>query len=264
MEIKYLTQKRGLIFSLDAAIAVSVVVIILITSAYYISTASRESVSQIQLLRMGSDLLLIFERTGALDQIVNNDIQNPPSESAVVDTSIINISKYLPPNYNATIEISDLRETVINAASVICVSPPVGQTDCCTVMGCNGTFNVSTMHLTQGGNYFVMVGTSYTKNGTAIGMSSPTGVLPFFTKVGNNRFVPLNTHPFSFGVSSLKVTANDTAVIFVKILGEKAYSANTSVLLPSNTFIGTGERMFSYVNGNTFEPRYVKFYIWIK
>ena len=51
------SDKHGVVFSLDAAIAVTVLIIVLINSAYYLSTSSRESLSQLQPVRLGSDIL---------------------------------------------------------------------------------------------------------------------------------------------------------------------------------------------------------------
>jgi len=275
MEIIKLNKKRGLIFSLDAAIAVTVVVIILITSAYYLSTASKESTSQVQLIRMGNDLLHILEFTGALDNAVKADIGSPPysaaaSPTATISTSLVNVSQYLPASYKALIEISDIKESLISDTTITnCSSLPApNPISCCSLLGCNGSFNVSTLPLNRAGNYHLLVHTR----------APPSNITPFISGIkGNvsvvlsildyNRFASTYPVPFSLGINSdLRLNVSYGVADWFKILGENAYSANTSIKIPNNlTFMGTGERLFAYVIQDFFDqPRYARFYIWIE
>jgi len=54
-------MKKGMVFALDAAIAATILILIVINSFYYFSTSSRESFSQIQLLKIGADIITVFE-----------------------------------------------------------------------------------------------------------------------------------------------------------------------------------------------------------
>ena len=262
MEIKYYNKKRGLIFSLDAAIAVTVVVIILISSAYYLSTASRESTSQIQLIRIGNDLLATLLYFGDLRSVIEADTQTSYPNL----DQYINVSRYLPKSYNATIEISDLRETAINniAPGVNCIDPLF----CCTATSCNGTFNLTTLPLSRSGEFLVLINVSsiYTNNTnyTTLNIEKPNGNIGAFHSLNDGRYVSVKTSQFSFGINNLKLNITNMSVSWLKVLGDKAYAVNTSIPVPDNTFVGTGERIFTFFKGqNIDQPRYVKFYIWI-
>ena len=103
-------KKKGIIFSLDATIAVTVIIILLINSAYYFSTSSKESLSQLQPVRIGSDIIALFDYTDVIDQVVYNDtIEITPS---FLSNDDLNLPRYLPANYVMEISISDLAETV--------------------------------------------------------------------------------------------------------------------------------------------------------
>lgn len=267
MEIVIKIKKRGLIFSLDAAIAVTVVVIILITSAYYLSTASKESTSQVQLIKIGNDLLTIFEKEGVLDWVVANDSVAPSDAVTVaISESIVNVSRYLPASYNALIEVSDIRETPLSnvATGITCVSSP----PCCFGTGCNGSFNVTTLPLTRANNYHVIAHASSTFAGknSSISLHTPGKIFVFAT-VKERTYVTTSPHSFEFGINrNLMFNATNMLIDWFRVLGDKSYAANTSRPLPSNfTFIGTGERLFAYVIKDIFDqPRYAKFYIWIE
>ena len=99
------SDKHGVVFSLDAAIAVTVLIIVLINSAYYLSTSSRESLSQLQPVRLGSDILAILEYTGDLNTVITTDAVG----SSFIDESILNLGRYLPGNYEMQIAINDLQ-----------------------------------------------------------------------------------------------------------------------------------------------------------
>src|SRR3989344_1911872 len=104
MEIK----RKGIIFALDAALAVSVVIIILINSSYYFSTSSKESLSQLQPVRIGSDIIAVLDYQGNFDYAFANDLESHED----IPVSSLNVSDYLPKNYAMRFTISDMKETL--------------------------------------------------------------------------------------------------------------------------------------------------------
>src|SRR3989344_6563637 len=106
MEIK----RKGIIFALDAALAVSVVIIILINSSYYFSTSSKESLSQLQPVRIGSDIMAILDFQCNFDYTINNDLE---SHGDIIPVDNLNVSAYLPKNYAMRYAITDMKETPV-------------------------------------------------------------------------------------------------------------------------------------------------------
>ena len=82
---------KGFIFSLDTVIAIMVVIIILIVSMFYITKAGDESVSKLQSLRIGSDVLALLDYRGTLDTLSVSDIE-------------VDLNSMLPINYQMRIE----------------------------------------------------------------------------------------------------------------------------------------------------------------
>src|SRR3989344_5482781 len=102
MEIK----RKGIIFALDASLAVSVVIIILINSSYYFSTSSKESLSQLQPVRIGSDIIAILDFQGNFDYALD-PLQNLETNGDTIPQSALNVSSYLPKNYAMYYTITD-------------------------------------------------------------------------------------------------------------------------------------------------------------
>ncbi len=102
---------KGIVFSLDAVIAITIVLILLVYSSYYLSTSSKESVSQLQITRVGTDAIAMMDLDGLLDLAVTN---YPELGSGRLDDVILNYSKYLPPSYDMKIYITDTMESITN------------------------------------------------------------------------------------------------------------------------------------------------------
>ncbi|MBW2989815.1 hypothetical protein KY358_05870 [Candidatus Woesearchaeota archaeon] len=82
---------KAFIFSLDALIAVIVAVSLLSASSSYISRSRSEPVSELQAIRIGSDVLALMDYSGALD---NLDFERMDLE----------LNRLLPINYHMRIE----------------------------------------------------------------------------------------------------------------------------------------------------------------
>src|SRR3989344_7210388 len=104
MEIK----RKGIIFALDAALAVSVVIIILINSSYYFSTSSKESLSQLQPVRIGSDIMALLDFSGDINSAI---LQDSEADGDLIPQANLNVSAYLPKNYAMKYAITDMKET---------------------------------------------------------------------------------------------------------------------------------------------------------
>ncbi len=65
--------KRGFVFSLDVIIAIFVVTSILAASTFYIAKAGEDSVSNLQAIKVGSDIAAVLDYDGTLDTL-NVDI----------------------------------------------------------------------------------------------------------------------------------------------------------------------------------------------
>ncbi|MDP1694981.1 MAG: hypothetical protein Q8L34_05575, partial [Candidatus Woesearchaeota archaeon] len=104
MEIK----RKGIIFALDAALAVSVVIIILINSSYYFSTSSKESLSQLQPVRIGSDIMALLDFSGDINSAI---LQDSEADGDTIPQANLNVTAYLPKNYAMKYAITDMKET---------------------------------------------------------------------------------------------------------------------------------------------------------
>jgi len=83
---------KAFIFSIDVMIAVSVVAIIMIISAFYLVKAGDESISKLQTIRIGSDILALMDNDGTLDTLS-------------VEETGTELNSLLPINYHMRIRI---------------------------------------------------------------------------------------------------------------------------------------------------------------
>ena len=81
---------KAFVFSLDAAIAITVVVFILAVSTFYITKSGGESVSKLQTIRIGSDVLAVLDNDGTLGTLS-------------LETIRIELNRILPINYHMRI-----------------------------------------------------------------------------------------------------------------------------------------------------------------
>lgn len=84
---------KAFVFSLDMVIAVIIVTSLLIVSTFYISKAGGESVSKLQTIRIGADVLALLDNDGTLDTLS-------------VEKMRIELNRILPINYHMRIEAS--------------------------------------------------------------------------------------------------------------------------------------------------------------
>ena len=116
-------QKKGLIFALDAAIAVTVVVLMVINSVYYFTLASKSSLSHLQAVKLAGDVVTMLDYDGSLATVVLNDTNSSFGPGPyTINPTLLNISKYLPSNYDMWVSISDLKETITNLSNT---APPI-------------------------------------------------------------------------------------------------------------------------------------------
>lgn len=66
---------KAFIFALDAAIAVSVVAVILFVANYYATTADVNPISDLEMLKVGSDILAVMDNKGVLDSLDEDAIK---------------------------------------------------------------------------------------------------------------------------------------------------------------------------------------------
>ena len=83
---------KAFVLSLDVIIAIIVVISILVVSTFYITKAGGESVSNLQTIRMGGDVLALLDYDGTLDTLSVEDIE-------------IELNRILPINYHMRIKV---------------------------------------------------------------------------------------------------------------------------------------------------------------
>ncbi len=84
-------KSKGFIFSLDAIIAIIIVAALLAVSIFYVTKAGGESVSKLQTIRIGADVLALLDYDGTLDTLSVQSIE-------------IGLNTLLPINYHMRIE----------------------------------------------------------------------------------------------------------------------------------------------------------------
>lgn len=89
--LSLLFGNKAFVFSLDVMIAVTIVASILLLSMFYITKAGDESVSKLQTVRMGYDMLALLDNNGALDTLS-------------VDSIAVELNRALPINYHMRIQ----------------------------------------------------------------------------------------------------------------------------------------------------------------
>lgn len=82
---------KGVIFTLDALVALIVFLIAFVVSTYYVSQASENKLAQIQMATYASDLLAVMDNNGTLQTLNSTLIENQKNEllPAAYDMRII-------------------------------------------------------------------------------------------------------------------------------------------------------------------------------
>ena len=259
-------NKKGLIFALDAALAVTIVVIMVINSTYYFSTSSRSSLSHIQLVRLGGDIVALFEQTDQFDAIVWNASKKfPPVNVYEIPSSLLNLSLYLPGNYEMWVSVSDTKETVMS------LTPPYK--DC---------FDTAATAVVQGvllerdiiGLLQVNITVGVAVNGAK--NARVNGVLKVIPGVSKSGLYTIGLFNFKKGANTVQFTSGaldpDVCVEWFRILGSEAYagSTNENIQFPSDRFIGAGERFVAVKKqvlgvSNPMEGTHiVRYRVWLK
>jgi len=89
-------EKKGFILSLDAAVAVVLLIIILAGSSYFFLKTNENFISNVQMLRIGSDITAVLEADGTLDTLDSTSIKS-------------GIEKILPVSYSMRLTINSTR-----------------------------------------------------------------------------------------------------------------------------------------------------------
>ena len=82
---------KAFVFSLDGMMAITIVASMLLFSMFYITKAGDESVSKLQTIRIGYDVMAVLDNNGALDGLSVEDIG-------------IELNRVLPINYHMRIQ----------------------------------------------------------------------------------------------------------------------------------------------------------------
>ncbi len=84
---------KGFILSLDVAVAIFVVFIMLMISAFYVSRGNEEQLSKLQMSRTGADVMAILDYEKTLETLDQDEVASE-------------IKTLLPPNYEMRIMIN--------------------------------------------------------------------------------------------------------------------------------------------------------------
>lgn len=259
-------NKKGIIFALDGAIAISVVLIMLINTTYYFTTTSQESLSQSQVIKRGYDVVALYQEAGRLDQALGGI---SPGEPFVPETGVngLLVSDYLPSGYDMTVELYD-------AVKTECFSP-------CEIFGTGlrQYVLITPLDLIDGGNLFVQANVGF----EALTSSDPSlsivydGVpypMTAVCDVGETCTYTTKDPVLNFPVGdpqgrNLRVytdNGDEFIVNWIRILDDPAYMLQTDRDVPRDRFIGSGERWYAAFDSNGhFEGMHkVMFKIWIE
>lgn len=282
MEIKSTIKKRGIIFALDAALAVTVVIIILINSSYYFSTSSKESLSQLQPVRIGSDVIALLDFGGNIQYAIQQDSDADPT----IPSKNLNVTDYLPQNYAMRFGITDMKETPINKkyckdSLVFCqthsaVDCPSDNTGC--ILDKDEWIEVSPAVTSDGTNYaqdiknrgehFISIGIDKTSAGSkgslALEINVNGNITPVIVTFDPERsgitivylwgiatlfpyFEPGSISNFNKITLTNREETLDPKIKWIRVVGDESYmrfafSDPSLTSLPIDKFVGSGER----------------------
>jgi len=86
-------NRKGFILALDAAIAVTIVVIIIAVSAYYTGKANEDPLTRLQMIRAGSDVIAVLDQQNIFETLEQEQIADE-------------ISSILPPAYEMRLRVN--------------------------------------------------------------------------------------------------------------------------------------------------------------
>ena len=250
-------KKKGIIFSLDGAIAATVVIIMLINTTYYFTTTSKESLSQSQLVKRGYDVIETFDKLGYLEDVMN---ELAVGEN-VIPENMLNVSLFLPFGYDMLVEIYDGYVCVCGAATC-----PGG----CT-LNAGTNVNCDLPGIEDGYKHVqIFVEPMSFSSGDIVNVNYGS-INIGFTEVKNKdmHLTSLEPHNFRGGGLTFNLEgAGEYEIKYFKILDDDFYVASTSSIIhevPNDRFVGVGERWFSSFDGAMFEGMHLaRFYVWLK
>ncbi len=298
MEIK----RKGIIFALDAALAVAVVIIILINSSYYFSTSSKESLSQLQPVRIGSDVMALLDFGGNFDHAFAT---NSEDHFDTIPQPNLNVSSYVPKNYAMRYAISDMKRTLTTTDNCPASGGGLGAGGNCethTSVTCDATGctlpqnawlrikpvtkqDVTTWRadIRNPGKHFIAFDTTRTSSDLSVILDvdgiSTTLVVSFDADTGifiwgSDQIVPsfeAGNPPSSNWIKITNLESQTLTVNWVRVIGDEsymrgAYSEPGITALPIDRFIGTGERFITILEPDgDFEGYHLaRYWIWLK
>lgn len=259
-------SKKGIIFALDGAIAISVVFIMLISTSYYFATTSQDSLSQAQVIKRGYDVVAMYDEAGRLDRALRNVNFIDDYISEELPDGLL-VSDYLPNGYNMTIELYDATKT-----------PCLGG---CDIGGSNlqDTGDITLEPLINGGDVYIQANVkssilrsvepslSILFNNIYYPMTNVCDEMETCTYTTKERIPYMGIGPI---VEKIKVSTDDTldefSVIWVKVLDDPAYKMEIERDIPTNQFLGGGERWYAAFdeNGHFEGAHKATFKVWIE
>ncbi len=241
----YGLQKKGLIFALDAALAVTVVVLMVINSTYYFSIASKGSLSHLQSVKTASDIMTVLDYVGSLDNVVLNDSTMEAGITYTISASLLNLSYFLPTNYVMWVSISDLRETLLTPFTIS--GPTAGCFDSDIIV-----YFADSIPLERSVTAYLQFNVSVKSGGGFLDVYINLGQLKKVevTKDGIYTIGPFTFNKGKNGVTFFVIYAPaNFCVHWYRILGTEAYALSTNessdFAFPTDRFIGSGERVFT-------------------
>ncbi len=96
---------RGIIFSLDIALATTVVMILLVASTYQVAKSDEKALTKLQLSRIGNDVTAYLDHQGVLDTLDLDAIDG-------------NLTSILTVNYNMRIRLERSSQTIETTAVI--------------------------------------------------------------------------------------------------------------------------------------------------
>ena len=93
---------KAFIFSLDIIVAITIVMSLLVVSVFYVSKAGSDSVSKLQTVRIGADVLALLDYNGTLDTLSSDQMD-------------VGLNSILPINYHMRISANCMGQSPIVA-----------------------------------------------------------------------------------------------------------------------------------------------------
>ncbi len=253
-------NNKGIIFALDGAIAVTVVLIMLINTTYYFTTTSKESLSQTQIVKRGYDALAMFDYFELLDNTMRTIA---PGTSFVPESAPngINVTNYLPLGYDMMVVLEDARKTACSGCTINSANPIIGPYNLASLQKGSSLYiqvNAELKNQTTSKPTFSVRynNTDYGITGTCL-----SGDCTYTTIVPLPGLVVGPSNQISF----VRDSANDFEITWFRVLDDPGYTLTTDRTLPTDRFIGSGERWYASfdANGHFDALHKSRFLIWL-